>query len=228
MMKNLKRNWHVVSKLIKRIWRILIRDLGSLRNLHFNWLLLTKVYNAWAKKVQLSYISWHYSMMQNFIENWLVFWEMPWGLWQIFTRPRKMFKIGTFMTSFCLKLKIYELKSYRGVTYHDNKKWCKNWRGIDLSVQILREEFWPEHLKISNICILMGCFWPKYIVFKLKNYREVMFDATEFWYKIWRKTDLRFQKWLEKFFKYSPEHVRKSKNSAFDGSLFSKVENGWA
>ena len=132
MMKNLKRNWHVVSKLIKRIWRILIRDLGSLRNLHFNWLPLTKVYNAWAKKVQLSYISWHYSMMQNFIENWLVFWEMPWGIWQIFTRPHEMFKIETFMTSFCLKLKIYELKSYRGVTYHDNKKWCKNWRGIDL------------------------------------------------------------------------------------------------
>ena len=30
----------------------------SLKHLHFNGLLLTKVYNVWAKKVERSYISW--------------------------------------------------------------------------------------------------------------------------------------------------------------------------
>ena len=59
MMKNLKRNWLVVSKLTWGIWRILTRALENLKNLHFNGLLLTKVYNVWAKKVQRSYISWH-------------------------------------------------------------------------------------------------------------------------------------------------------------------------
>ena len=32
----------------------------------------------------------------------------------------------TLMTSFCLKLKLYELKNYRGVMRHDNEEWCKN------------------------------------------------------------------------------------------------------
>ena len=31
-------------------------------------------------------------------------------------------KIGTLMTSFCLKSKIYELKIYRGVIFHDNEE----------------------------------------------------------------------------------------------------------
>ena len=55
-----------------------------------------------------------------------------------------------------------------------------------------------------------------------------MFDGTEYWCNIWRKTDLCFQKWHEEFSKFSPEHVRKSKNWDFDGILLSKVENVWA
>ena len=80
---------------------------------------------------------------------------------------------------------------------HGNEEWCKIWRGIDLSVQNWHEEydeFWPEHSKISKICTLMDCFWPKYIMFELKKYREVMFDGTEYWCKTWRKNDLCFQK----------------------------------
>ena len=42
----------VVSKLTWEIWRILTQALKSLKNLHFNGLLLTKVFNVWAKKVQ--------------------------------------------------------------------------------------------------------------------------------------------------------------------------------
>ena len=81
-------------------------------------------------------------------------------------------KIGTLMASFCPKLKTYELKIYRGVMCYDNEEWCKIWKGIDLSVQNWHEEsnkFWPEHSKISKICTLMGCFWPKYIMFELKK-----------------------------------------------------------
>ena len=50
-----------------------------------------------------------------------------------------------------------------------------------------------------------------YIMFELKKYRGVMFDCTEDWCKIWRKTDLYFLKWHEEFGKFSPENVRKSK-----------------
>ena len=70
-------------------------------------------------------------------------------------------------------------------------------------------KFSPGHSKISKICTLMSCFWPKYKIFKLKKYRGVMFHGTEYWCNIWRKTNLCFQKWLEEFCKFSPEQVWK-------------------
>ena len=66
--------------------------------------------------------------------------------------------------------------------YYDNEEWCKIWKGIDLSVQNWHEEFnkfWPEHSKISKRCILMGWFWPKYIILELRKYRRVMFDGIQ-------------------------------------------------
>ena len=50
MIQNLKRNWLVSSKSTWGIWQILTRALKNLKNLHFNGLLLNKVYNVWAKK----------------------------------------------------------------------------------------------------------------------------------------------------------------------------------
>ena len=50
MMQKLKKTWLVNSKLTWRIWWFFTRALENLKNLHFNGLLLTKVYNVWAKK----------------------------------------------------------------------------------------------------------------------------------------------------------------------------------
>ena len=97
---------------------------------------------------------------------------------------------------------------------NDTEEWWKIWRGIDLSFQNWHkefDEFWLEHLKVSKIYTLMGCFWPKYIMFELKKYRGVIFHDTEEWCKIWRKTDLWFGKWHEEFGKFSPEHSKVSK-----------------
>ena len=109
---------------------------------------------------------------------------------------------------------MYELKIYRGVMCHDNKQWFKIWRRIDLSVQNWHgkfNKFWPEDSKISKSCTLMGCFWPRYIMFELNKCRGVMFDGTQDWCKVWRKTDLCFQKWHEEFGKFSPQHLKVSK-----------------
>ena len=89
MIKNLKRNRLAVSKLTWGISRISTRVLESLKNLHFNGLFLTNIYNVWAEKVQRSYLSWHWRVMQNLKKNWLVVWKMTWGIWQIFTRAFK-------------------------------------------------------------------------------------------------------------------------------------------
>ena len=48
-------------------------------------------------------------------------------------------------------------------------------------------KFWPEHSKISKICNLMGCFWPKYLMLQIRKYRAVMFDSTQDWWKNLKK-----------------------------------------
>ena len=120
----------------------------------------------------------------------------------------------TFTWYFYPKQKINKLKIYRGVLCYYSEKWRKNWRGIDSSVQNWQEfdKFRPETSKISKIGTLIG-FWPKhiYIMFELKNYKGVMFDGTEYWSKIWRKTNLSFEKWQEGFGNCPPEHLKVSK-----------------
>ena len=68
----------------------------------------------------------------------------------------------------------------------------------------------------------MGFFWPKYIMFELKKYRGVMFDGTEYWCKIWRKTDFCFQKWHKEFGKFLPEHLKVSKICTLMGFFWTK------
>ena len=83
----------------------------------------------------------------------------------------------------------------------------RNW----LSISKLTWEIWwilTQALEHSNIFTLMCSFWAKYILFELKRYRGVIFHETEEWCKIWRKTDLWFEKWHEKFDKFSPEHSK--------------------
>ena len=89
MTQNLKRNWLANSKLTWVIWWILSQALENLENLHFNGLVLTILYNVWAKKVQRSYIWLHWRLMQNLKENWLVISQMTWRILQIFVHQLK-------------------------------------------------------------------------------------------------------------------------------------------
>ena len=68
--------------------------------------------------------------------------------------------------------------------------------------------FWPEHSKKFSLIVSL---WPKYIMFELQKYKEVIFHDTEDFCKFWRKTDLWFEKWHEKFGKFLPEHLKVSK-----------------
>ena len=52
--------------------------------------------------------------------------DMTWGIWQIFIRTLESVKIGTFMTYFCPKQKMHELKIYTGVMCNDIAEWRKN------------------------------------------------------------------------------------------------------
>ena len=65
--------------------------------------------------------------------------------------------------------------------------------------------------KVSKVYTLIGCFWPKYVMFELKKYRWVIFHNTRVWCKTWGKIDLLFGKWQEKFGKFSTVHTNVSK-----------------
>ena len=101
MMRKLKRNWLVSSKLTRRIWQILTQTIKNLKNFHFNGLLLTKVCNVWARKVQASYVWFKWILwMRSLKKSWLVLWKMKRGIWQIFSKATESLKIGTLMGSF--------------------------------------------------------------------------------------------------------------------------------
>ena len=84
--------------------------LKSLKDFHFNGLLLSKVYIVWTKKVERSYLSWHWTVMQNLKKNCLVAWKMTWEVWQIFTRPLESVKIETLWDPFAQSRKCVTLK----------------------------------------------------------------------------------------------------------------------
>ena len=59
---------------------------------------------------------------------------------------------------------------------------------------------------LKNFCFLIGSLW------ELQKYRGVIFHDTEEMKKnVWRKTDLWFKKRIEKFGKFSPDHLKVSK-----------------
>ena len=136
----------------------------------------------------------------------------------------KVSKTFILMGSFWAKYLLFELKRYRGVIFHETEEEYKILRGIDLFENWLTEfdNFWPEHAKVSNIFTLMGFFWAKYILFKLKKYRGVIFHETEDGYKIWRGIDLSFEDWHKEFDKFWPEQSKVSKIFTLIGSLWAK------
>ena len=102
----LKRNWLVISKLTWGIWWILTQALESIKNFHFNELLLSKVYIVWAKKVQRNNLSWNWRGKQNLERNWLVVSKLVWGIWQILTWVLKSLKDfhfnGLLLSKLCI------------------------------------------------------------------------------------------------------------------------------
>ena len=68
MMQNLKKKQFVVLEMTRIGW-ILVWALKSLKNLYFDWSLLCKACNFWPKKIQRSYLSWHWKSHAKFEEK---------------------------------------------------------------------------------------------------------------------------------------------------------------
>ena len=82
--------------------------------LHFGGFLLSKSYKVSARKVQKSYLSWHWRVMQSSRKNWLVVSNMTWGISWIFTQQLKSLKVFYFDELFLSKLyKVWATKIQR-------------------------------------------------------------------------------------------------------------------
>ena len=90
------------------------------------------------------------------------------------------------------------------------------WGMLQIMTKVLE---WLKNLSFDLWSI--WSFWPKYIMFELKKYRGVVFHCTEEWCKIWRRTDLLFQKWQE-FGEIWPRHSKISKIFTLIASFFAK------
>ena len=52
-------------------------------NMYFDWIHLSKAYKCLDEKVQKSYVSWHWRVMQSLKKNWPLVPKMTWGIWWI-------------------------------------------------------------------------------------------------------------------------------------------------
>ena len=82
------------------------------------------------------------------------------------------------------------------------------------------------HVKFHQICFWISSFYRKYKQFQLKKYRIVMSHYTEEWCKIWRKTDLLFQK-MTRIWWILIRALESLKNLPFHWFLLYKVYNVW-
>ena len=159
--QNLERNRLVVSKLAWEIWQILTWALEGLKIIHFNRLLLGKVYmfelsryrgvifheteagyKIW-REIDLSFQNWH----REFDKFW--------------PEHLKVSKIFTLIGFFWARYILFELKRYRGVIIHETEEGYKIWRGSHLSFQNWHKEFdkfWSEHWKVSKVFTLIDSF----------------------------------------------------------------------
>ena len=126
-------------------------------NLYFDRLLLLKVYKISATKVQRSYVSWYWTVMQSMRKNRFVVSKIT-RIWWILIQVSKIcILIGPFRAKYIT----LDPKKYRGVIFHDTKESCKIWRKTDLwfgKWNVEFSKFLSEHLKESKLVLSQDLF----------------------------------------------------------------------
>ena len=131
-------------------------------NLYFGRLLLLKAYTISAKKVQKSYASWHWRLIQN----WKKKTDLLFQRWQEFrefwTKHLQVSKSCTLIGVFYPKYIMFDLKKYGGVIFCNTGEWYKMWIQTDLwfgKWHVDFGKFSPEHLKVSKF----GFWWDLFV-----------------------------------------------------------------
>ena len=98
---------------------------------------------------------------------------------------------------------MYKLKTYRRVICHDNIEWCKIGRRCQLKTNMRTLALTLALKNLKNLHFIELLLNKVYNIWAKKKFKGVMFDGTESWCNIWRKTDFWLQKWHEEFSKFS-------------------------
>ena len=186
-------------------------------NFYFDRLLLLQAYKISDKKVQRSYVSWYWRVMQNLKKNQFVVSKMT-RIWWILIWALKSLKNLHFDWS--LSCKVHNvwpkkvLRSYLSWYWRVMQIWRKT---AAFRFGKWHEEFGkfsPEQTKISKCSSLESTEELCLMALKIGKTFEGKLTCTS-------KNDMRN---LERFH----QRTCKSQNWDFDGILLSKVENVWA
>ena len=145
--------------------------------------LLTKSYKLSPKKVQRSYISWHWRVMQSLKKHSCGLKYDKRNLLNFHPTTQKSENFF-LMGYFCPKYAGFELQKYRGGIFYDTELWFKIWINYDLVVSKIASGIgWTfiRALKILRNCTLMVSFCPKHIIFQLKTFIGIMCHDTKGW-----------------------------------------------
>ena len=77
------------------------------------------------KKIQRSYLSWQWTVMQNLNNPDLAVSKMAWGIGWTFTGAPKSLKNCTLMSCFCPKHIMFQLENVSGIICHNTEGCCK-------------------------------------------------------------------------------------------------------
>ena len=83
---------------------------GKSENLHFDVLLLSIAYKVSAKKVQKTYLSLHWRVVQTLNKKLFFVWKMTREIWWILSQAVENLKVCTCMAYFCQKYVMFELR----------------------------------------------------------------------------------------------------------------------
>ena len=106
------------------------------------------------RKTDLSFQKWHEEFSKFSPDH--VWKSKNWNLWGSFIQSRKYMSLK-FTGEFCVLTMKNDTKLEEELT-------CQ----FEIDIRDFFK-FCPEHSKISKICSLIGCFWPKYLMFELKK-----------------------------------------------------------
>ena len=143
----------------------------------FNGFLVTKVQHVWAKKVQTSYLSWHWRVMRNLRKTdlWLKKWHEKLGKFP--AELLKLSKLGIWWDSLVQSRKCMTLKFTEGYVswqWRIMQNLKRDWLVISKLTWVIWRILTQELEYLKNL-LFNWLLWPKYIIFELTKEQKSYF-----------------------------------------------------